>query len=144
MSEPEFFDNMEDDNLPPREELALWIGEFMAASADAETLYRNHYCTMVANKIYEEFGAEGFCEMTMVMDNRAGWVSDIILESSDIDDILFKKHGIYDKRALSKARQTTAMNELNSKIWRLRRKYAKAISEELMITPEDDEDDDDE
>jgi hypothetical protein len=35
------------------------------------------------------------------------------------------------------------MNELNSKIWRLRRKYAKAISEELMITPEDEEDEED-
>lgn len=140
MSEPDFFDqDSGDSEMTPREELAVWLSEFMAASADAENKYRSHYCTMVAERLYEEFGAEGFCEMMMVMDKRAGWVSDIILENSDIDDILFKKHGIYDRHALSKARQSEAMGELNSKIWRLRRKYAKIIAEEI-ITEQSEED----
>lgn len=140
MGEHEFFDESGDSELPPREELAVWLSEFMAASADAETKYRAHYCTMVAEKIYEEFGAEGFCEMMMAMDKKAGWISDIILESSDLDDILFKKHGIYDKHALAKARASSSMDELNSKIWRLRRKYARAIAEELMIEKDEAED----
>lgn len=141
MSEPEFFDqDSGDGELTPREELAVWLSEFMAASADAENKYRSHYCTMVADRLYEEFGAEGFCEMMMVMDKRAGWVSDIILENSDIDDILFKKHGIYDKNALAKARQSEAMGELNSKIWRLRRKYAKMIAEEIINEQNQEED----
>lgn len=140
MSEPDFFDQDSDDGeLTPREELAVWLSEFMAASADAENKYRAHYCTMVAEKLYEEFGAEGFCEMMMIMDKRAGWVSDIILENSDIDDILFKKHGIYDKHALAKARQSSAMGELNAKIWRLRRKYARLIAEEIISGPHDDD-----
>jgi hypothetical protein len=142
MSEPDFFDQDSDDGeLTPREELAVWLSEFMAASADAENKYRSHYCTMVAERLYEEFGAEGFCEMMMVMDKRAGWVSDIILENSDIDDILFKKHGIYDKYALAKARQSSAMGEMNSKIWRLRKKYARIIAEEIVngVKEEDEE-----
>jgi hypothetical protein len=140
MSEPDFFDQDSDDGeLTPREELAVWLSEFMAASADAENRYRSHYCTMVAEKLYDEFGAEGFCEMMMVMDKRAGWVSDIIIENSDIDDILFKKHGVYDKNALAKARQSQAMSELNMKIWRLRRRYAKIIAEEI-ITGKSEED----
>ena len=140
MAEHEFFDEMGDNELPPREELAVWLSEFMAASADAETKYRAHYCAMLAEKLYEEFGIEGFCEMMMAMDKKAGWISDIILEASDLDDILFKKHGVYDKHALTKARSSTSMDELNSKIWRLRRKYAKAIAEELMTPNETDSD----
>lgn len=140
MAEPEFFDEMGENDLPPREELAVWLSEFMAASADAENKYRNHYCTMLAEKLYEEFGIEGFCEMMMAMDRKAGWISDIILEASDLDDILFKKHGVYDKHALAKARASQSMDELNGKIWRLRRKYAKAIVEELMVSTPDEDD----
>lgn len=144
MGEHEFFDEMGDNELPPREELAVWLSEFMAASADAETKYRTHYCTMLVEKIHEEFGIEGFCEMMMAMDKKAGWISDIILEASDLDDILFKKHGVYDKHALAKARSSASMDELNGKIWKLRRKYARAIVEELMVVPSDSDDDDEE
>lgn len=141
MSEPEFFDEFEDGGeLTPREELAVWLSEFMAASADAETKYRAHYCTMIAEKLYEEFGPEGFCEMMMIMDKRAGWISDIIIENSDIDDILFKKHGIYDRHALAKARASNAMSEMNQKIWRLRRRYAKLIAEEILAGASKDDD----
>lgn len=140
MGEHEFFDEMGESDPPAREELAVWLSEFMAASADAENKYRSHYCAMLVEKLYEEFGVEGFCEMMMAMDRKAGWISDIILEASDLDDILFKKHGVYDKNALAKARSSESMDELNSKIWRLRRKYAKAIVEEMMaVKPEEDE-----
>jgi len=139
MGEPEFFDEMGDNELPPREELAVWLSEFMAASVDAETKYRAHYCSMLVEKLYEDFGVEGFCEVMMAMDKKAGWISDIILEASDLDDILFKKHGVYDKHALAKARASQSMDELNGKIWKLRRKYAKTIVEELMVVPSDDE-----
>jgi hypothetical protein len=119
--------------MQPREELALWLGEFMSATMDADNLYRNHFCNILADRIYEEFGYEGFCEMMMVMDRKAGWISDIILENSDIDDILFKKYGIYDKNAMAKARASESLTEMNSKIWKLRRKYAKQIADELMV-----------
>ncbi len=131
MSEPDFHDS-EDEELPPREELALWVSDFMSQSMDAERLYRNHYCNILADRVYQEFGYEGFCEMMIAMDKKAGWISDIIIENSDIDDILFKKYGIYDKHALAKARQSSSMEELNKKMWRLRRKYAKQIADELM------------
>jgi hypothetical protein len=134
MGEHEFFDDSGENELPPREELAVWLSEFMAASADAENRYRAHYCAMLVEKLYEEFGVEGFCEMMMAMDKKAGWISDIILESSDLDDILFKKHGVYDKHALAKARASTSMDELNGKIWKLRRRYAKAIVDEIVVS----------
>ena len=130
-SEPDFAE--ESQELQPREELAVWLGEFMSATMDADNLYRNHFCNILADRIYEEFGYEGFCEMMMVMDRKAGWISDIILENSDLDDILFKKYGIYDKNAMAKARASDSLSEMNSKIWKLRRKYAKQIADELMV-----------
>ena len=137
MNEDEFYEFYEEeddieDHKQPREELALWLSEFMTASMDAENLYRKHFCTILTDRLYEEFGYEGFCEMMLVMDKKAGWISDIILENSDIDDILFKKYGIYDRHSISRARTSSTMNEMNSKIWKLRRKYAKQIADELM------------
>jgi hypothetical protein len=139
MSEPDFDETDGEYVHPPKEELAIWLSEFMAASADADLRYRQHYCDLMATRIYEEFGTEGFCEMMMSMDKQANWISDIILENSDIDDILFQKYGVYDKYSLVKARDSASMTELNQKMWRLRRKYAKIIADELMATTEDDE-----
>lgn len=133
MSEPEFYDSEGEEMPPPREELAMWVSEFMSQSMDAELLYRNHYCNMLADRVYQEFGYEGFCEMMIAMDKKAGWISDIIIENSDIDDILFKKYGIYDRHAMARARASSSMEELNKKIWRLRRKYAKQIADEIMV-----------
>lgn len=136
--EPEF--EPEDnpfDAEPTREELAVWLSEFMNKSADAEMMYRSHFCSLMVNRVFDEFGYEGMCELLMSIDKQSGWITDIILENNDIDDILFAKFGVYDKEAIRKARDTNAMSELNKKIWRLRRKYAKLIADEIMgVVPE--------
>lgn len=137
-NEPEFEpDDGPFDGEPTREELAVWLSEFMNKSADAEMMYRSHFCSLVVNRVFSEFGYEGMCELLMSIDKQAGWITDIILENNDIDDILFKKFGVYDREAIRKARETEAMGELNQKIWRLRKKYSKLISDEIMgIVPE--------
>ena len=130
----DFFDFDEDEpNQAAPEELAIWLSEFMSTAADAEQLYRSHFCTMIANRVFDEFGHEGLCELMVAMDKKAGWISDIIIENSDLDDILFKKYGTYDHDIIQKARKTDSVMDMNKKIWRLRRKYAKAIVEELMM-----------
>jgi len=130
----EFF---EDSPSGTPEEMAVWLGEFMATADEAGQIYRNHVVTLIANKIYSDFGQEGFCELMVAMDRKAGWISDILIENSDLDDILFKKYGTYDHGIIHKARRTEAIQEMNEKIWRLRRKYAKAIVEELMEQKEE-------
>jgi hypothetical protein len=134
----DFFDDEEDDTFVSPEELAVWLSEFIAQTSDAEVMYRSHFCNMIANRVYAEFGHEGMCELMIAMDKKAGWISDIIIENNDLDEILFKKYGVYDDNIVSKARKTEAVQEMNSKIWRLRRKYAKAIVEELMEAPAED------
>lgn len=138
MSEFEFFDEDDDDSMPS-DELAVWVGEFMSSAAEAQSKYRANYCHIIANKVFDEFGVEGFCELLMAMDARAGWITDIIIESSDLDDIMFKKYGVYDDDIVLKARRTSAIDEMNTKIWRLRRKYAKAIVDEIMSSKDDSE-----
>jgi|688.fasta_scaffold954105_2 hypothetical protein len=133
----DFFDEEDDETFASPEELAVWLSEFMAQTSDAEVMYRNHFCTMIANRVYDEFGHEGLCELMIAMDKKAGWISDIIIENNDLDEILFKKYGVYDHNIVSKARKTEAVQEMNTKIWKLRRKYAKAIVDELMVAPSD-------
>ena len=133
----DFFDEEDDETFASPEELAVWLSEFMDQTSDAEVMYRNHFCTMIANRVYDEFGHEGLCELMIAMDKKAGWISDIIIENNDLDEILFKKYGVYDHNIVSKARKTDAVAEMNTKIWKLRRKYAKAIVDELMVAPAD-------
>jgi hypothetical protein len=68
----------------------------------------------------------------LAIDKRAGWISDIIIEDADIQDAMFNTHGVFDDKAIVKARVSEEMTELNKKIWRLRRKYAKLIAEEII------------
>jgi hypothetical protein len=100
-------------------------------------LYRRHYCDIVAHKVYNEFGVDGMCELMMAMDKKADWISDIIIESPDLDNIAFKKYGTFDPELAAKARHTKALQELNEKLWRLRRKYARLIVDEIMGTEEE-------
>jgi hypothetical protein len=45
---------------------------------------------------------------------------------------MFNTHGVFDDKAIIKARVSDEMIELNKKIWRLRRKYARLIAEEII------------
>jgi len=74
------------------------------------------------------------CELMMAIDQRAGWISDIIIEDADIHDALFKHHGIYDDKAIQKTRDSNELIELNKKIWRLRKKYSRLIAAEISTT----------
>ena len=122
----------EGEEMPTKEELALFISEFMSNSQKARNMYRSHFCSIIANRIHDEFGVEGLCELMMAIDKRAGWISDIIIEDADIHDALFNGHGVYDDKAIIKARMSQEMTEMNKKIWRLRKKYSKLIAEEIF------------
>lgn len=135
--DPDSPDNHELDEQT-RADLTEFIANFMEGANDAEATYRKHYCQMVVNKIHHEFGYEGLCELMITMDKRAGWISDILIESPDLDEYLFKKYNLYDDDIASKARETTAMQDLNGKIWRLRRKYSRLIVDELMANAKKD------
>jgi hypothetical protein len=117
---------------PSREELVNFISEFMASSLNVEQVYRAHLVETVAARIYDEFGQDGMCDLMMKIDERANWISDIIIEQPDLDDVMFKRHGVYDHQIIEKARKTEAMLELNQKIWRLRKKYSRIIVDEIF------------
>ena len=127
----ESFSDDETEEQPTKEELAMWLSEFMSQGQRAQSMYRQHFCKIVVERLFEEFGVDGMCELMMAIDRRAGWISDIILEDADIHDALFKNHGIYDDRAIQKARDCGEIVELNKKIWRLRRKYSRLIADEI-------------
>jgi len=137
MNEPESSDEFSEDAMfadstPSKEELAVWLSEFMSQSQRAQLLYRSNFCAFVVNKIHTEFGIEGLCDLMLAIDKRAGWISDILIEDADIQDAMFNAHGVFDDQAIVKARLSDELIELNKKVWRLRRKYARLIAEEII------------
>jgi hypothetical protein len=128
----EFFDSIPDQDAPTPEELAVWLAEYMTQSQRAHGLFRENLCTMVVDKLFNDFGVEGMCELMVAIDKRAGWISDILIEDADIHDVMFTTYNTYDDDAIMKARMSDNMVELNKKIWRLRKKYAKLIALEIM------------
>lgn len=120
-----------EDQQEPSEIMAEFLTQFIA-SGTADILYRKNYCDMVAGKVYNEFGYDGLAELMMAMDKKADWISDILIEAPDLDNIAFKTYGTFDDKLAVKARQTRALQEFNDKLWRLRRKYSKLIVAEIM------------
>ena len=125
--EPEDFDSE-----MSRGELINFLGEFLAQNSSADMIYRDHLCSIVVARIFDEFGHEGLCTLMMAIDQRANWISDIIFEQSDFDNAMYSIHGTYDGSLVEKARNSEGIIELNKKIWRLRKKYAREIANEVF------------
>jgi hypothetical protein len=139
----DFTNSAHDDDISMSSaDLAVWLSEFMSQSQKAQRLYRSHFCNIVVNRLYDEFGVEGMCELMMAIDRRAGWISDILIEDTELHDALFNVHGIFDDDAIIKARMSKELVEMNRKIWRLRRKYAKLIAQEIVTGIDSSESDD--
>lgn len=128
----EFLDFSDDESAPTSQELALWLSEFMGKEKQARQMYQRNFLSLVVDKAWSEFGVEGMCELMVAIDRRAGWISDIIIEDADIHDQMFNNYGVYDDDAIYKARMCEQTTELNKKIFRLRRKYARLIAEEII------------
>ena len=120
------------EEIPSRDEFLAFLSDFIASARKSDEMFRSNYCGMVVNKVYNDFGYEGLCNLMMAIDDRAHWISDILIENSDLDEIMFAKYGFYGSKITETARNTQAMLELNGKIWKLRRRYAKLIVEELI------------
>jgi len=61
-----------EDSVPSKEELAMWLSEFMSQSQRARILYRANFCSIIVNKVHSEFGIEGLCDLMLAIDKRAG------------------------------------------------------------------------
>ena len=134
MSELDDFDEPTDieDPEPTREDLVNFISEFMTTSMNVNQVYRSNLVETIVGRVLNEFGEEGLCDMMLKIDESANWISDIVLDGPDLDDVMFKRHGTFDSELVAKARQTESLTELNRKIWRLRKKYARIIVDEIF------------
>jgi|TARA_B110000263_G_scaffold221656_1_gene210253 hypothetical protein len=115
-----------------RQELIEFLGDFMSGTMRIEQVYRSHLCSTLVQRVHSEFGAEGLAEMMLKIDETGGWISDILLEAPDLENAMFDKFGVFDPLVTHKARDTKAMYEMNKKIWRLRKRYAKLIVDEIF------------
>ena len=120
-----------------RQELIEFLGDFMSGTMRIEQVYRSHLCSTLVQRVFSEFGPEGLAEMMLKIDETGGWISDILLEAPDLENAMFDKFGVFDPQVTHKARDTKAMYEMNKKIWRLRKRYAKLIVDEIFEETEE-------
>lgn len=121
-----------EDLEPTREDLVNFISEFMTTSMNVNQVYRSNLVETIVGRVVHEFGEEGLCDLMLKIDERANWISDIVLDGPDLDEMLFKRHATFDAELVTKARATEGLIELNRKIWRLRKKYARIIVDEIF------------
>lgn len=111
------------------------VFDHLASAMDGESqqamAYRKDLCLILAGKVKSEFGVEGLCELINGIDAAGGWISDILLESGDIDDFLFEEHGVYVENSIELARKTESMKKFQRALWSARRRYAKMMAEEI-------------
>lgn len=111
------------------------VFDHLAQAMDGESIqameYRRDLCQILAGKIKFEFGVEGLCELISSIDVSGNWVSDILIESGDIDNVLFEQYGVYMDNSIDLARKTVAMRKFHKSLWSARRRYAKMMAEEL-------------
>jgi len=123
-----------DDPEPTREDLVNFISEFVTSSMNVSQVYRSNLVETIVGRVMNEFGEEGLCDLMLKIDESANWISDIVLDGPDLDEMMFKRHGTFDVDLVGKARATEGLIELNRKIWRLRKKYARIIVDEIFLT----------
>jgi hypothetical protein len=121
----------DDDSDPSHEDLIEMIGEFMTGSMRVADVYRSHLCDTLVQRVYDEFGTEGMAELMMKIDWRADWITDMLFDSNDLHDSMFKRHSTFDEEISMKARSTMAMSEMNKKIWNMRKRYVAKIVDEI-------------
>ncbi len=132
LEEPEEPLDLEDIPEPTREDLVNFISEFMTTSMNVNQVYRSNLVETLVARVFHEFGEDGLCDLMLKIDEQANWISDIVIDSPDLDEVMYKRHGTFDTDLVAKARQTEGLLELNRKIWRLRKKYARIIVDEIF------------
>lgn len=114
------------------------VFDHLAEAMDGESIqameYRRDLCQILAGKIKFEFGVEGLCELISGIDVAGNWVSDILIESGDIDNVLFDEYGVYIDNSIDLARKTEAMRKFQKALWSARRRYSKMMADEVYAT----------
>lgn len=82
------------------------------------------HCALIAEEkfvdavraVKEARGESGVMELVFAIERSLGWHMEIIATKADVEDYVFSKHGIYDSKAWSKAKNTDAWSEMGIEV----------------------------
>ena len=84
---------MSEESPEERQDLMGFLSEFLISAKDTEMRYRDNYCDIVVNKVFNDFGYEGLCHLMMSIDKKANWISDIIIKIPTLTMLCLKNMG---------------------------------------------------
>lgn len=123
--------------LPPvsiPQEILKQLAEFVQNAMDKEDKHMS-ITTEVLDNLYQEVGNDDIAASLIIsyIQRRHSWDVELLAERRDIDEILYRRHNLYDDHMWDKVMNTTAISDLHHETYKLSQKYiARAIKEVLV------------
>lgn len=122
--------------LPPvsiPENVLRQIAEFVQNAMEKEDRLMS-LTVEVLDALYRQIGNEDEAATYVVsyLQRRHHWDVELLAERRDVDDMLMKRHNIFDEHMWEKVMNTTAISDLHHEVYKMSQKYiARAIKEAL-------------
>lgn len=122
--------------LPPvfiPENVLRQIAEFVQNAMEKENRLMS-LTVEVLDALYRQIGNEDEAATYVVsyLQRRHHWDVELLAERRDVDDMLMKRHNIFDEHMWEKVMNTTAISDLHHEVYKMSQKYiARAIKEAL-------------
>ena len=118
-------------SIPPN--LLRELSEFIQNAMEKENRLMN-LTTEVLNALYSQIDndEESASYIISYLQRRHHWDVELLAERRDVDEMLMKRHNIFDEHMWEKVLNTTAISDLHHEVYKLSQKYiARAIKEVL-------------
>lgn len=100
---------MEEEGLSPD-----GLRRLVNAAIDPQNSFRRTFCRRLAKQVFNQFGQEGLLDLLTGIDIAGKFVSVVVADKSEIEDYLFKEHGVYDEDMFERIQMTDDWDEFMS------------------------------
>ena len=119
-----------DDSVDPYERL---VDEFGRRIIDRETQYQIQLCSFIVWSLEQDFGREILWELMYAIDRTMDWNSQVIADRSEVENIMYKKHGAFDNDIWEKVQCTDAWEKMTRHVNKVSSRHLEdAVSEVIQ------------
>lgn len=97
---------MDDEGLTPKK-----LERLINSATNPTVAYRREICRRLARQIYNQFGPEGLFDLLTSIDDIGNMSSVVVSERTEVENYLFKEHGIFDPDIFEKVQLSDEWDE---------------------------------
>lgn len=122
VGDEEFFDE-DEEGMPFLE---------MLEAFDQEIMFGISFCNSIVHRMVETFGEESIIDLVCAADRAMGWSSEIIANRSEVENLMFERHGAFDDHLWQKVQQTKSWEKMHHQLYKMTKKYLVAAVDEVV------------